>query len=104
MSVCSRSQALAGLLACTDPSGGAGNRPGGKALAQALAVGHSREWGAGTAPPSQRAADSQDNLVLVAAAQFLVREDDGVENNHLSGDSDAAAWGECEWVSRVSMG
>lgn len=55
-------------------------------------------------PPSQRAADSQDNLVLVAAAQFLVREDDGVENNHLSGDSDTAACGECEWVSRISMG
>ena len=54
--------------------------------------------GAGTSPPhppqTQQAADSQDNLVLVAAAQLLVRKDDGVENNDLGGDGDAAACGE----------
>lgn len=92
MSVWRRSQALAGLLACTYLSGGAGNLPGGEAPAQAFAVEHSREWGAGPGPlPTQRAADSQDNLVLVAAAQLFVRKDDGVEDNDLSRDGDTAA-------------
>lgn len=55
---------------------------------QALVVGHSRERVAGGAR------DSQDNLVFVAAAQLLVRKDNGVENNDLSRNGDTAAWGE----------
>lgn len=88
MSVWSSSQALAGLLACTYPSGGAGNLPGCEASVQALVVGHSRERVAGAAR------DSKDNLVFVAAAQLLMRKDNGVENNDLSGNGDAAACGQ----------
>lgn len=94
MSLWSMSQALAGLLICTYPSGGAGNLPGGEASAQALAVGTAGCGWLALAPPNQLVVDSQDNLVFVAAAQFLVRKNYGVENNYLSGDGDAAACGE----------
>lgn len=85
MSVWSSSQALAELLACTYPSGGAGNLPECEASVQALVVGHSRERVAGAAR------DSKDNLVFVASAQLLMWKDNGVENNDLSGNGDAAA-------------
>lgn len=88
MSVWSSSQALAGLLGCTDPSEGAENLPGCEASVQVLVVGHSREQVAGAA------CDSQDNLIFVASAQLLVRKDNRVENNNLSRNGDTAAWGE----------
>lgn len=87
MSVWSSSQALAGLLACTYPSGGAENLPGSEVSVQARGVGHSREV-------AGAARDSQDNLVFVASAQLLMRKDNGVENNDLSRNGDTAAWGE----------
>lgn len=88
MSVWSSSQALAGLLGCTDPSEGAENLPGCEASVQVLVVGHSREQVA------DAACDSQDNLIFVASAQLLVRKDNRVENNNLSRNGDTAAWGE----------